>query len=205
VIAAIPRGHGHSFSEESAVVGTVQAFALACGFLFVTLYHGFLEGVNGVLFGSFLGITDGQVTTLFLVGTVAIAVLVVIARPLLFMSVDPDVAEARGIRVRVLSIVFLLVLGLAVAEASQVTGVLLVFALLVVPAATAQVITARPGLSVMLSIAIGLVVTWVGLVLSYFTDRPVGFTITTLAFALYVLARLGASLLGPRRARWASA
>jgi zinc/manganese transport system permease protein len=203
VIAAIPRGHGHSFSEESAVVGTVQAFALACGFLFVTLYHGFLEGVNGVLFGTFLGITDTQVTTLFFVGIAALLAMAVIARPLLFVSVDPDVAEARGIRVRAVSIVFLLVLGLAVAEASQVTGVLLVFALLVVPAATAQIVTARPVLSIVLSVVIALLVTWVGLGISYFSDRPVGFTITTLAFGSYVIARAGAWLAGGRRVRWA--
>jgi zinc/manganese transport system permease protein len=205
VIAAIPRAQGHSFSEESAVVGTVQAFALACGFLFVTLYNGFLEGVDGVLFGSFLGITDAQVATLVFVGVAAVVVIAVIGRPLLFASIDPDVAEARGIRVRLLSIVFLLVLGLAVAEASQVTGVLLVFALLVVPAATAQVVTARPVASILLAVALGLVITWVGLAISYFTDRPVGFTTTSLAFGFYVVARGVAWLTTSGRARWARA
>ena len=156
VIAAIPRTQGHSFSEESAVVGTVQAFALACGFLFVTLYHGLLEGVNSLLFGSFLGITDTQITTLFWVGAGALAVLAVIGRPLLFASIDPDVAAARGVPVRYLSILFLVVLGLAVAEAGQITGVLLVFALLVVPAAAAQAITIRPLLSLLLSVTIAL-------------------------------------------------
>ena len=187
VIASIPRVSGHSFNEESAVVGTVQAFALACGFLFVTLYHGLLEGVNSLLFGSFLGITDSQVVTLFVVGTGAIGVLVVIARPLLFTSVDPDVAEARGVPVRALSVVFLVVLGFAVAEASQVTGVLLVFALLVVPAATSQLITLRPLAGIALAVGLGLVITWGGLAFAYFSDRPVGFCITTPAFALYLV------------------
>jgi zinc/manganese transport system permease protein len=205
VIAAIPRAHGHSFSEESAVVGTVQAFALACGFLFVTLYHGFLESVDAVLFGSFLGITDAQVTTLLLVGAGALVVLAAIARPLLFASVDPDVAEARGVRVRRLSIVFLVVLGLAVAEASQVTGVLLVFALLVVPAATAQVVTARPVVGIVLSVVIAIAVTWLGLALAYFTDRPVGFWITSLAFACYLAARGAAWLSGGAATRSAPA
>ena len=191
VIAAIPRTQGHSFSEESAVVGTIQAFALACGFLFVTLYHGLLEGVNSLLFGSFLGITDTQITTLLWVGAGALAVLAGIGRPLLFASVDPDVAAARGVPVRFLSILFLAVLGLAVAEASQITGVLLVFALLVVPAAAAQTITIRPLLSLLLSVAIGLAVTWLGLALAYFYDQPVGFYITTLAFGAYLLAHAG--------------
>jgi zinc/manganese transport system permease protein len=194
IIAAIPRTQGHSFSEESAVVGTIQAFALASGFLFVTLYHGLLEDVNSLLFGSFLGITDAQITTLLWVGSGALVVLAVIARPLLFASIDPDVAAARGVPVRFLSILFLTVLGIAVAEASQITGVLLVFALLVVPPAAAQTITIRPVLSLFLSVAIGLVVTWLGLALAYFYDQPVGFYITTLAFGVYLLAHAGRCL-----------
>jgi len=191
VIAAIPRTHGHSFSEESAVVGTVQAFALACGFLFVTLYHGLLSGTTSLLFGSFLGVTDSQVVALLVVASVALVALGAIARPLLFATIDPDVAAARGVPVRLLSVAFLAVLAVAVAQASQITGVLLVFALLVVPPATAQAVTSRPLLGVVLSVAIALVVTWVGLALAYFYDRPVGFFITTLAFGLYLVAHVG--------------
>src|SRR5260370_330309 len=109
-----------------------------CGFLFVSLYKGFLNGLNAVLFGSFLGITDDQVRVLFLVAFAALIVLLVVGRPLLFASIDPDVAAARGVPTGVLSVVFLLVLALAAAEAAQITGALLVFALLVVPAAAAQ-------------------------------------------------------------------
>src|SRR5204863_28051 len=144
VIAALPRTTGHGASEESAVIGTVQAFALAAGFLFVSLYGGFLNGVTSLLFGSFLGITDDQVVTLAVIAVAAVVVVAAVHRPLFFASVDPDVASARGVRARLLSTVFLVVLGVAVAEASQITGALLVFALLVVPAATAQVLTARP-------------------------------------------------------------
>jgi len=187
VIGAVRRGRPGEFSEESAVVGTVQAFALACGFLFVTLYHGLLEDVNTLLFGSFLGITDAQVRTLLAVGLGALIALAVIARPLRFASIDPDVAAARGVPVRVVSTVFLVVVALAVAETSQITGALLVFSLLVVPPATAQAITARPVLSAALAVALALLATWVGLAISYFTDYPSGFTITTLAFAAYLL------------------
>ena len=192
LIAAIPRTQGHSFSEETAVVGTVQAFALALGFLFVTLYHGVLDEVDSLLFGSFLGITDSQVTTLLVIGAAGLAVLAVIARPLLFASIDPDVAAARGVPVRVLSVVFLLVLGLAVAEASQIVGVLLVFALLVIPPAIAQTITMRPLLSISIGVSIGVGITWLGLALAYFYDQPVGFYTTSLALAGYVVARAGA-------------
>ena len=149
VIAAIPSGRARGYHEESAAIGTLQAFALACGFLFVSLYGGFANGFNALLFGSFLGVTDAQVVTLLVVGVGALLVVGAIARPLLFASVDPDVAAARGVPVRLLSVVFLVVLGVAVAEASQITGSLLVFALLVVPAATAQVVTARPVLGLL--------------------------------------------------------
>jgi zinc/manganese transport system permease protein len=189
VIAAIPRTRAYSISEESAVIGTVQAFALACGFLFVTLYHGLLQGASALLFGTLLGITDDQVATLVLVGVSAIAVMAVIGRPLLFASIDPDVAAARGVPVRALSFVFLIVLGVAVAEASQITGALLVFALLVVPAATARALTARVVPGLLLSIAIGLTVSWLGLALAYFYDRPIGFYVTTVAFGAYLLAQ----------------
>jgi zinc/manganese transport system permease protein len=192
LIAAIPRTQGHSFSEETAVVGTVQAFALALGFLFVTLYHGVLDEVDSLLFGSFLGITDSQVTTLLVIGAAGLGVLAVIARPLLFASIDPDVAAARGVPVRLLSVVFLLVLGLAVAEASQIVGVLLVFALLVIPPAIAQTITMRPLLSISIGVSIGVGITWLGLALAYFYDQPVGFYTTSLALAGYVVARAGA-------------
>ena len=139
IIAAAPRSQtGSGFSEESAVIGTVQAFALACGFLFVSLYHGFLGGITGLLFGSFLGITDNQVLGLLAVAATALIVLAAVAGPLFFASIDPDVAAARGVPVRILSVAFLVLLGVAAAEVSQITGALLVFALLVMPAAAAQ-------------------------------------------------------------------
>ncbi len=190
VIAAVPRPVDASVtSQESAVIGTVQAFALACGVLFVSLYKGFLNSVTDLLFGTFLGITDAQVRTLLIVAAVALVVLLVIGRPLFFASVDPDVATARGVPVRVLSVVFLLLLGLAAAEASQITGALLVFALLVMPAGAAQQLTLRPVLGFALTIVIALAVTWLGLAVAYFSPYPIGFFVTTFAFAVYVVAR----------------
>ena len=188
LIAWLRPERGEGYSEESAGIGVVQAFALASGFLFVSLYRGFLNGINALLFGSFLGITDGQVLVLFVVGVVALATLAVVGRPLLFASIDPDVAAARGVRVRQLSVLFLVLLGLTVAEVSQITGTLLVFALLVMPAATAQLLSARPAVSMAITIVIGVVVTWLGLAVAYFTPYPIGFYVTTFAFAAYVAA-----------------
>ncbi len=201
VFAALPRSpSGKGFSEESAVIGTVQAMALAAGFLFVSLYRGFLDSLTGLLFGSFLGVTDGQVLLVALVGLASLAALGLMARPLFFATVDEDVARARGVPVRLLSTVFLLVLGLAAAEVSQVTGSLLVFALLVMPAAAAQQVTARPGWSFTLTVLLSLVVTWLGLAAAYFSIYPVGFFVTTFGFATYLLA-VGSRGLLARRGR----
>src|SRR5581483_4203899 len=149
-------------SHESAAIGTLQAAALALGFLFVTLYHGILGGLDALLFGTFLGITSGQVVALLAVAAASVAAVAAAGRPLLFASVDPDVARAGGVPVRTLGLGFLLVLGLSVAETSQITGSLLVFALLVTPAATAHRITARPFAGVVLSVALALAVMWLG-------------------------------------------
>jgi zinc/manganese transport system permease protein len=122
-------------------------------------------------------------------------VIAVIARPLLFASIDEDVARARGVPTRALASGFLLVLGLAVAATAQITGVLLVFALLVAPPATAQLITPRVGPGLALSIVLGVLVSWLGLALAYFYGYPVGFYITTVAFVMYVIARAARAII----------
>jgi zinc/manganese transport system permease protein len=183
-------GSSRSLSAESAGIGSLQALALGLGFLFVSLYHGVLNGLDSLLFGTFLGITSGQVVVLLAVAAVTVTLLAAAGRPLFFASVDADVARASGVPVRLLGFGFLLVLGLSVAETSQITGALLVFALLVTPAATARELTARPALGIALSVAIALFVTWLGLALAFFSIYPVGFYVTSLSFALYVLVRL---------------
>jgi zinc/manganese transport system permease protein len=204
VIAAGSQTRGHrDFAQESAVIGTVQAFTLALGFLFLSLYSGVLESLETLLFGSFLGITTGQVRTLFFVALATLAFFAYAGRPLLFASVDEHVARASNVPVRALSIAFLLVLGLAVAATAQITGVLLVFALLVAPAATAQQITPRIGLGLLLTVTIALSITWVGLGLSYFTNYSVGFFVTSTAIVLYAAARGARSLAAQGRPSFA--
>jgi zinc/manganese transport system permease protein len=202
VIAAIPSATGaraRGYHDESAAIGTLQAFALACGFLFASLYGGFANGFNALLFGTFLGVTDAQVVTLFVVGAAALLVVAAVARPLLFASIDPDVAAARGVPVRLLSVAFLVVLGIAVAEASQITGSLLVFALLVAPAATAQVVTARPVWGLVVSITVGLAITWLGLGIAYYSTYPVGFWITSVSFGAFVVSKVTRHVVGAAR------
>lgn len=207
VIAVLPGGGRATAGlggagEESAVIGTVQAFALACGFLFVSLYKGFLNGLNSLLFGTITGVSDGQVVVLLVAGVVGLAVLAALGRPLLFASVDPDVARARGLPVRLLGASFLVLLAIAAAGTSQVTGSLLVFALLVAPAATASRLTARPAAGLALSIGIALLVTWIGEGIAFFSPYPIGFWVTTLAFGAFLLAsayRAAADRFGPIR------
>lgn len=189
-LSAVSRPAGEGGGGESAAIGTVQAFGLGLGFLFVTLYSGQLSDLESLLFGTFLGITSAQVQTLLWIALAALALLAVIGRPLLFASVDGAVARAAGVPTATLGLAFLLLLGLAVAATAEITGALLVFALLVTPAATAQQITARPGPGLALSVALALAVTWLGLGIAYFSPYPVGFWVTSISFGLYVAVRL---------------
>lgn len=193
-------GSRRGLGEQSATIAAVQVSALACGFLFLSLYGGVLGDLESQLFGTFLGISDTKLLMLLVVSVAVLAALGGLARPLVFASVDEEVAGARGLPVRLLSSGFLLLLGLAVAATSQVTGVLLVFALLVGPAASAQAITARPLGSLVLTVALGLLVAWLGLAISYFSVYPAGFFVATVSFAVYVLAR-AISALRSRRVR----
>lgn len=187
-IAGLGRSDG-SRAGEPAAIGAIQAFALALGFLFVGLYKGFLTGINALLFGTFLGVSDGQVVQLVVLAVVGLGVLAVIGRPLLLLSIDPELAAARRVPVRALSLLFLVFLGLSVASVTLVTGALLVFSLLVTPAAAAQELTARPSLAIVLGVVLALVVTWLSLSVAYFTVFPIGFFVTTFGFATYLLAR----------------
>ena len=174
---------------EAAAIGSILAFSLGLGLLFFHLYAGSVQGIYSFLFGSILGITDGQVKLTALVAVGCLIVLTLAGRPLVFASVDPDVAEARGVPVRLLSVAFLVLLALAVAITMQIVGTLLIFALLVAPGAAALQLTARPGLGVLLSVVLSVLVTWLGLALAYYSFFPVGFFITSLAFGAYVVAR----------------
>jgi zinc/manganese transport system permease protein len=189
-IAASSRSGGRrDLAQESAVIGSVQAAALGLGFLFLSLYGGILENLEALLFGSFLGITTGQVQTLVAVTAAVLLFFAFAGRPLFFASLDELGASARGIPVPLLHVLFLVVLGLAVAATAQITGVLLVFALLVAPAAAAQQLTARIPLSLLLTVLFALAIVWIGLTLAYFGNYSIGFYVSSLAFALYLICR----------------
>ncbi len=177
-------------SERDSSIGAVLAFGLGIGVLFLSLYQGYATEATNLLFGSIVGVSDLQLRTLALVALVVGACLVAIYRPLLFASVDPEVAEARGVPVRALSIAIFLLLALATAEAIQVVGVLLVLTLVITPAAAAQRFTSRPGLTLLLSIGIALVSTEGGILLSLEKSWPTTFFISAISFAFYVAGRI---------------
>lgn len=198
VIARLPatRASGlGGFGEQSAGIGTIQALALASGYLFSSLYGGLLSGVSSLLFGSIGGVSPDQVRILVAVAVACLLALTAIGRPLLFVSVDPVLAAARRVPVALVTTAFLVVLGLAATATAQVTGSLLVFSLLVAPAATAHRLTARPARGIALSIGLGLLTVWLGIASAYYLAYPVGFWVATYGFGVYVLTLLGRAAL----------
>jgi zinc/manganese transport system permease protein len=199
-IAGLSAGRRQASGYADAAIALVQTVALAAGFLFVSLYGGVLGDLDSQLFGTFLGVSDGRLLTLLVVALVVLAGLAAIGRPLLFATVDPVVAAARGVRVGALSAAFMVLLGLTVASTSLLTGALLTFALLVGPPASAQAITPRPLAGLVLTVAIGLAVVWSGLAAAYFSPYPAGFYVAAVSFAAYLLAR-GYAAWSDQRAR----
>jgi zinc/manganese transport system permease protein len=189
VLARRPDAHDRQGGLQSARIGTVQAVGLAVGFLFLSLSSSILGGLDGLLFGSFLGVTATQVWVVGGMAVIVLGALTVIGRPLLYASLDRESAVARGVPVRTLEIAFLVLLGLTIAATTQITGALLVFAVLVSPPAAAQRLASRPAASLVVSTGLAVLVIWVALGLAYFSPYPLGFYTTTAAFLIYVAAR----------------
>jgi len=180
---------GAALDDRDAVVGVTLTAALGLGVLFISLYSGYADATYSILFGQILGVTWADVA---LVATVSLLVLVVVSlvyRPLLFVSVDPSSAVARGLSERGFSLLFLSLLALTTVVAIQIVGVLLVFSLLVAPAAAAEQLTNRPLRAMALAMGIALVSSWLGLFLGVWIGGPVSFWITALAASTYLVAR----------------
>jgi zinc/manganese transport system permease protein len=201
---------GYSFAQNAllagilvaVVAGLVSRFVVARNMSFAVhalAEVGFTGSTGFILIGlsPVLGLLSGSMLTALFIGTLAVVAVVtlvglgVMYRPLTFATVDPIVAEARGVPVRLISILFLLILAAAVAEAVQVVGVLLILTLLITPGATAERLTAQPGLATVASISVALLSTVGGILLALVTTVPVSFYVTTIAFVCYLAARLG--------------
>jgi zinc/manganese transport system permease protein len=175
--------------ERDSAIGAVLAFGLGLGVLFLSLYQGYATEATNLLFGSILGVSDAQLRDLVIVGGIVLIGLAVVYRPLFFSSVDPEIAAARGVPLRALSVAIFLLLALTTAEAIQVVGILLTLALVITPAAAAQRLTGRPGVALLLSVGIALVSTEGGILLSLAKPWPTSFFIASISFAAYVAAR----------------
>jgi len=191
---------GERVRGRDIAVGIILSLALAMGVLFLYLYTTHATQATALLFGNVLGVSPAMLRDMTLLGAVSLLGLAVISRPLLFATLEPELAEAKGVSLRLVSVLFLVIVAVAVAEAAQVVGVLLVFALMVGPAAAALRLTSRLGWGVALAALLGLIETWLGITLAYVTDWPTSFWIVLLSCAVYFL-----SLARPAAAGLASA
>jgi zinc/manganese transport system permease protein len=185
---------GRKASNRDIEIGTVLAFMLAVGLLFLSLYKGFADEAYSILFGEILGISSAGVVFTLEASVGALIVLGLIYRRLLFSSLDEDVAEAKGMPMLALGLTFMLLLAVAISIAVQVIGVLLIFALMVTPAAVGVRLTKRPLHAVLVSVLVALFATWTGLFIQFYAQYPASFFIVTIAFVIYLVVRGGQAL-----------
>lgn len=174
---------------RDVVVGMILVGALGLGVLLLRLSSGYSNQTYALLFGDILALSGPDLVVLAVAAGVALLAVTLAFRPLLFASLDADVAEARGLPVRAVSIGFMLLVAIAASAATQVLGALLAVSLIVAPAASAQLLTDRPVRSVGLAVALALAITWGGLGLGYWLPYPVSFFITSLAALTYGVSR----------------
>jgi zinc/manganese transport system permease protein len=178
---------GARANERATATGTVLAMATGLGILFASLATRTTSTVTNVLFGNLLAVTDGQLVVFAGFTLLLALVLAVVGRPLMLASVAPEVAEAKGVPVRALGVVFLVLMGLLVTMAVQAVGTLLLFALVVTPPATALRLTARPSRVAVTSIGIGLLAVGGGLTLSTMFNLPPSFFVVAVSFLVWVV------------------
>jgi zinc/manganese transport system permease protein len=198
VAAAIGMGFmGEKLAERDVAIGLVLAFALALGLLFLHFFTAYATQATTLLFGNVLSVDVGTIWILLVISAGTLAVLAIISRPLLFSSLQPELAEAKGVSLRLYGVLFLVLVALTTAECVQIVGVLLVFALMVGPAAAAQRLTHSVAWGVPAAALLALFEAWLGITLAFYTDWPASFWITTLSVAVYLFS-LFSSWIGSR-------
>jgi zinc/manganese transport system permease protein len=176
---------GERLAGRDLAIGMILSLSLGLGLLFLHFFTAYATQVTALLFGNVLGVSRDTLKVLLVLGIACLAALAAIGRPLLFATLQPELAEAKGVSLRWVSILFLTIVSIAVAECAQIVGVLLVFTLMVGPAATAQNVTTRLARGVVLAAVIALVEAWLGIVFAYYTDWPTSFWITLLSALAY--------------------
>jgi zinc/manganese transport system permease protein len=185
---------GERLSQRDVAIGMMLSLALGLGLLFLHFYTSYASQAAALLFGNVLGVDDDALLALAILAALSLLALGFIARPLIFASLQPELAEARGVPVRLVSTPFFIIVAVAVSECAQIVGVLLVFTLMVGPAAAALAFTRRLYAAIGLAVVLALVEAWGGLTLAFYSDWPTSFWITALSGLVYF-----ASLAGARR------
>ncbi len=181
---------GRRTASRDVQIGIVLAFMLGLGILFISLYTGgYATEVYSILFGEILGISITNVWITLITGILILGIFFAIYKPLLFTSLDEDLAEAKGISLFAIGLIFMLLIAAATSIAVQVVGVLLIFSLMVTPAAAAHLLARRPINGIYISIAIALLTTWFGIFIAFYIPYPVSFFITSSTFILYFIIR----------------
>lgn len=197
VVAAAIGALGARQRERDSAIGVILAFGLGVGVYLLSRYHGFSTAATNILFGQIFGVSTGQIVLLCLVALGVLAGLSTLYRPLMFASIDPEVAAARGVRTRLVGLLFLFILAVTVTEAAQIVGTLLVLSLAITPAAAAQRLSARPGVVAGLSVMFALVAADGGLLASLEANTvKASVFVTSFSFAIYVVARIVGTAVG---------
>src|SRR5215475_2411922 len=172
---------GEKLAGRDVAIGVILSLALGFGLLFLHFFTAYATQVTALLFGNVLGVSSSTLAVLAALGVVSLIALAAIMRPLLFASLQPELAEAKGVSLRLVSVLFLAIAALAVAACTQIVGVLLVFTLMVGPAAAAQNLSTRLSVGLVLAALLALAQAWIGVTLAFYTDWPTSFWITLLA------------------------
>ena len=180
---------GERLSGRDVAIGVVLAFALGLGLLFLHYYTAFATQATALLFGNVLAVERSTIATLIGLAVVTLGALAVIMRPLVFASLQPELAEAKGVPLRFVSVAFMVITALAVSESAQIVGILLVFSLMVGPPATAQRFVTGLWSGMALSAGLALAEAWLGIAIAYQTDWPVSFCISVLSALGYFVSR----------------
>lgn len=181
---------GKRATHRDVEIGTILAFALGLGVLFISLYTGYATEAYSILFGEILGISAGAVIITLVVSILILAAAALVYRPILFASLDEEVAEAKGMNTVFLGVIFMILMAAAVSISIQIVGVLLIFALMVTPAATAVRLSKKPIYAITISVLIALFATWLGLFISFYESYPVSFFVVAIVFILYLVVRV---------------
>ncbi len=191
VLAACGMGlFGERINKSDIAIGVMLAFSLGLGTLFLHFYTAYAGQATAILFGDLLGVSQQAIKLIIVLTVLSLIALSIISRPLLFTSLEPELAEAKGISLPLIAVFNLIIIAVAVTIASQVVGVLLVFTLLIGPAAIAQQWTRYFWSGLILSTLIAIITVWLGIILAWLTDWPISFWISAVIFVAYILSQI---------------